>query len=81
MSITKHLLYSIVKEIWEKETLPSDWKKGLIIAKILKIGNVTNCNTGQETPSYLMPNKILSNYLNKIVEKINRHIRNEQVGF
>jgi hypothetical protein len=33
----------LLKEIWEQEELPNEWTKGIII-KLLKIGDLTNCN-------------------------------------
>jgi hypothetical protein len=38
-----NIFYNLFKKIWEEENIPEEWKEG-ILAKMLKKGDLRNCN-------------------------------------
>ena len=42
ITTTVDVLHDLFCEIWVSETVPADWRRGLIV-KIAKKGNLTNC--------------------------------------
>ena len=48
--ITAEMLYALLEKIWKEEDIPEDWEEGLII-KILKKGDLSNCNNSRSYPS------------------------------
>jgi hypothetical protein len=37
------MLHPLLEKIWQEETVPKEWKEGIIV-KIPKMGGTTNCN-------------------------------------
>jgi hypothetical protein len=52
--------------MWKEEKIPEEWKEGLII-KILKKGDISNCNNWRGITLLSIPSKILTRViLNRI---------------
>ena len=81
IDVTADILHPLIKQIWEKEYLPSDWNKGLIV-KIPKKRNLSECDNWRGITLLSIPSKILSRIIyNRIVQEADKLIRKEQAGF
>ena len=49
ITTTVDVLHDLFCEIWVSETLPADWRRGLIV-KIAKKGDLTKCGNTSSTP-------------------------------
>jgi hypothetical protein len=63
----------LLKEIWEQEALPGEWKKGIVM-KLLKKRDLSNCNSWIGITLVSSPNKILSRI---ILNRTKGHTHNE----
>ena len=78
---TSNELKHIFKLIWEKETVPTQWKKGLI-CKIPKKGNLQECNNWRGITLLPIASKVFSRILiNRIQAGVDSTLRKEQAGF
>ena len=67
--------------IWEKETVPAQWTKGLI-CKIPKKGNLQECGNWRGITLLPLASKVLSRILiNRIQKGVDASLRKEQAGF
>ncbi|XP_043862282.1 uncharacterized protein LOC122756523 [Drosophila santomea] len=67
--------------IWEGETVPDSWKSGIIV-KLPKKGDLSDCNNWRGITLLNTSYKILATLLNeRLQEKIEPTIRDEQAGF
>jgi hypothetical protein len=67
--------------IWEKETVPTQWTKGLI-CKIPKKGNLQHCGNWRGITLLPLASKVLSKILiNRIQTGVDSSLRKEQAGF
>ena len=74
-------LKRIFSLIWEKETVPTQWKKGLI-CKIPKKGNLQECGNWRGVTLLPLASKVLSRILiNRIQLGVDSSLRKEQAGF
>jgi len=55
--ITAEMLYPLLEKIWKEEKIPEDWEERLII-KILKKGDLPNCNNWRGVTLLSIPSKI-----------------------
>lgn len=75
------LLLPIFRKIWEKEQMPDEWKKGLLI-KLPKKGDLANCENWRGIMLLSVPSKVFSRIiLNRMKEAIDQKTRKEQAGF
>lgn len=76
-----NILLPLLRDIWEKETVPKEWKEGLII-KLFKKGNKHDCNNYRGITLLNICSKILSLILlDRLQDSIEPYIRGEQAGF
>ena len=74
-------LQNIFDIIWEKETVPTQWTKGLI-CKIPKKGNLQECENWRGITLLPMASKVLSRIIvDRIQTGVDASLRNEQAGF
>jgi hypothetical protein len=74
-------LQKIFDIIWEKETVPTQWTKGLIF-KIPKKGNLQVCGNCRGVTLLPLASKVLSRILvDRIQAGVDASLRNEQAGF
>ena len=79
--LTADILHNLLEEIWEKEIIPEDWKKGLLI-KLPKKGDLSLCNNWRGITLLSIPSKILTRIiLNRIKDIVDNKLRKEQAGF
>ena len=75
------VLVDLFKTIWESDTIPSDWAKGLIV-KLPKKGNLQNCDNWRGITLLSIPGKIFCRVLLQRIESaIDNKLREEQAGF
>ena len=75
------VLHQLLSLIWEKERIPEDWCKGLIV-KLPKKGDLTNC--GNWRGITLMPTaaKVMGKVIIKRISRgLDKKLRKEQAGF
>ena len=71
----------LFETIWNSETVPQDWKKGIII-KIPKKGDTAVCGNYRGINLLSVPSKVFTRIiLNRLYDEVNRRLRNEQAGF
>ena len=75
------ILHPLFKKIWEDNALPSTWSEGTIV-KILKKGDLTNCNNWRGITLLSIPSKIFSKIImNRMKTSVDNTLRKEQAGF
>ncbi len=76
---TVQILHQFFTEVWDKEMVPEDWKKGLII-KLAKKGELTNCSNWRGITSVVA--KVMGRVIIKrIAGGVDGKLRSEQAGF
>ena len=75
--VTTEVLYELFTRIWEKEELPEDWSKGLIV-KLPKRGDLTECDNWRRIT--LMP-VIMKLFGSAIINRIREGVRHEEAGY
>lgn len=81
IEVTATIFQDLLKDVWEKEEIPEDWKKGLLI-KIPKKGDASLCSNWRGITLLSVPSKILTRIiLNRIKEVVDTKLRREQAGF
>ena len=76
-----NILLNLFVTIWEDETLPSDWSKGLIV-KLAKKGDLQICDNWRGITLLSVPSKVFCKILlGRIDEVIDNKLREEQAGF
>ncbi len=75
------IFQNLFTDIWEKETIPEDWSKGLII-KLPKKGDLQTCDNWCGITLLSIPSKVFCKVLLQRIETaINTKLREEQAGF
>jgi len=78
---TVQILYQFFTEVWHKEMVPEDWKKGLII-KLAKKGDLTNCGNWRGITLISVVAKVMGRVIIKrIAGGVDKKLRSEQAGF
>ena len=78
---TVNVLYELFNKIWEEESIPEDWSRGLII-KLPKKGDLTSCGNWRGITLMSIVAKVLGKILIKrIVAGTDAELRREQAGF
>lgn len=81
ITATIDVLHGLLNEIWIKEEVPTDWRRGLIVT-IPKKGNLSECRNLRGIMLLSVPSKILYRIiLNRIQKTLDRIFRKEQTGF
>ena len=76
-----NILLNLLVTIWEDETLPSDWRKRLIV-KLAKKGDLQICDNWRGITLLSVPSKVFCKILlGRIDEVIDNKLREEQAGF
>ena len=79
--LSSKVLTEFFKKVWDGETIPGDWSKGIII-KIPKKGDKGNCDNWRGITLLSIPSKILCRIILKRMDKaIDKELREEQAGF
>ena len=79
--VTTEVLYELFTRIWEKEELPEDWSKRLIV-KLPKRGDLTECDNWRGITFMPVVMKLFgSAIINGIREGVDNKLRNEQAGY
>lgn len=75
------VLTDLFQNIWNSNTIPEDWSKGLIV-KVPKKGNIKNCDNWRGITLLSIPSKVFCRVLlNRMETAIDTRIRQEQAGF
>jgi hypothetical protein len=81
IDLSARTLTDLFDKIWRQEKIPTDWSKGIII-KLPKKGDLNNCDNWRGIMLLSIPSKVLCKViLNRIDEKIDNKLREEQAGF
>ena len=76
-----NILHELLKQIWETEEIPKDWKCGHVI-KLPKKGDLSNCKNWRGIQLLSLPSKIFTRIiLNRIRKAVDSKLREEQAGF
>ena len=71
----------MIKQIWEEEIIPSDWKDG-IIAIVPKKGDLRGCNIYRGIMLFSIPSKVFNRIIPERVQKgVDERLRENQAGF
>jgi len=78
---TADILMDLFQETWEREEVPSEWKKGHIV-KLPKKGDLGDCKNWRGIQLLSLPSKIFTRIiLERIRTAVNQKLRDEQAGF
>ena len=78
---TVQCLEKLFAAIWDQETVPTEWNKGLIV-KILKKGSRVVCDNYRGITLLSVPSKVFSRILvQRIQDGLEEQLREEQAGF
>ena len=81
INTTVEMLYHLFGKIWEKETMPADWKEGHLI-KIPKKGDLSKCNNYRGITLPSVPGKVFNRIiLERIKDGVDQQLRDYQAGF
>ena len=74
-------LTTILNNVWQNETVPNDWRRGIIV-RIPKKGNLSECSNWRGITLLSVPGKLLSNIIYaRIKDEAQGVMREEQAGF
>ncbi|KAF0046078.1 hypothetical protein F2P81_002607 [Scophthalmus maximus] len=75
------MLHQLIKQIWEEEIIPSDWKDGLI-AIVPKKGDLRECNNYRGIMLQSTPGKVFNRIiLERLRKGADERLRENQAGF
>ena len=75
------VLYYLLHKVWEKEQIPEDWQRGLMV-KLPKKGDLTKCNNWRGVTLMMVAAKGLGRMITtRIRDGIDKKLRHEQAGF
>ena len=74
-------LHRISNFVWEKEEIPDDWKRGLLV-KLTKKGDLSQCGNWRGIMLLSIPSKVLTRVmLNRIKVAVDEVLRDELAEF
>ena len=74
-------LHRILNFVWEKEEIPDDWKRGLLV-KLTKKGDLSRRGNWRGIMLLSIPSKVLTRIiLNRMKVAVDKALRDEQAGF
>ena len=75
------MLHPLLVKIWETETVPEEWRKGMLV-KLPKKGDLSSCNNWRGIMLLSIPGKVLSRImLERLKATLDKRFREEQAGF
>ena len=78
---TASLLHHVFNKIWNKEVMPVDWQRGVIV-KLPKKGNLEVCDNWRGVLLLSVPGKVLCRIIiDRIKGEVENVLRKEQAGF
>ena len=78
---TVEALHRILNFVWEREVIPDDWKRGLLV-KLTKKGDLSLCGNWRGIMLLSIPSKVLTRViLNRMKVAVDEALRDEQAGF
>ena len=81
LTLTTDKLYTLINYIWEKERVPLDWKRGILI-KVPKKGDISKCENWRAITLLSVTSKILSRImLERLKKSLDKVLRPNQAGF
>ena len=81
LETTVAVLYELLLKVWESETVPNDWRCGLII-RLPKKGNLMECGNWRGITLLPVAAKVLGKVIiTRIRDKVDTWLRQEQAGF
>jgi hypothetical protein len=80
LNITAEALLPLFHDIWTFETIPDDWKRGVIV-KIPKKGDLSNCKNWRGINQCVASKVFCKIILTRMMEVLENGIRKEQAGF
>ena len=81
LETTVAVLYELLLKIWDSESVPNDWRCGLII-RLPKKGNLMECGNWRGITLPPVAAKVLSKVIiTRIRHKVETKLRQEQAGF
>ena len=81
MSTSVDILYRLSARIWEEESIPEDWRKGIFV-KVHKKGDLGNCNNHRGIMLLSVPGKVLNRtLLERMKTVVDIMLRGQKVGF
>ena len=81
LEICVDVLYYFLHKVWEKEQIPEDWQRGLIV-KLPKKGDLTKCNNWRGVTLMVVAAKVLGKIIiTRIRDGIDNKLHQEQAGF
>ena len=83
ITITVHVLHDLFCEIWVSETVPTDWRRGLIV-KIGKKGDLTKCGNWRGITLMSVAAKVMGKvliWIRRISGGGDAKLRKERAGF
>ena len=81
LTTSTKVLTELFRNICDKEIIPDDWDKGLIV-KLPKKGNLQNCDNWRGITLLSIPSKVFCRILlSRIESVVDQNLRQEQAGF
>jgi len=75
------VLCPLFHKVWDREEIPEDWSKGLIV-KVPKKGDLTVCDSWRGITLLPIPSKVFCRViLNRMAVSLDKKLREEQAGF
>ena len=74
-------LHKMLNFAWEKEEIPDDWNRGLLV-KLTRKGDLSRCGNWRGIMLLTIPSKVLTRViLNRMRVAVDEVLRDEQAGF
>ena len=78
---TTKVLHTLLNKIWESQTVPQEWKQGVLI-KLPKKGDLSDCNNWRGITLLSVTSKILTRILlERLKTALDKTLRENQAGF
>jgi hypothetical protein len=75
------VLYTLFGDVWDSESIPKDWKQGILV-KVPKKGDLQECNNYRGISLLSVPGKVFCRVLlDRMTSAVNERLRDEQAGF
>ena len=79
--VTVEVLWMLLKKIWDKEEVPKEWKRGILV-KLPKKGDLSDCGNWRGIMLLVIASKILSRVLlERMKAAVEEKLREEQARF
>lgn len=79
--VTANIMINLLQDAWEKEEVPTEWKRGYIV-KIPNKGDLSDCRNWRGIQLLSLPSKVYTRLiLERIRKAVDAKLREEQAGF